>query len=263
VKRRQEEQYRLPYHYVPVLKEGRFAQHYYWHWGFRYLGGIQLVIDQLRRVQFKSLVDIGCGDGRFLHELRQAYPDKRLCGVDTSPRAIGLASALNPDLSFSCRDICAASPEERFDTGTLIEVLEHIEPPRLGEFLDATQRMLASNHILIITVPHLNKPLVAKHYQHFDEARLRHLLSARYSRLEFIPFDAPLWRCPMLWCFNKLLGGRGKFFLVTERKLWFWFYSLYLRRCLYVPDERTCERMAVICREPTITPSPGPSPPKH
>jgi SAM-dependent methyltransferase len=245
----QEDQYQLPYHYIPSLGQNRFAQHLYWDWGFRYLGGLHLVTEELRQLPFQSLIDVGCGDGRFLREVQDSFPGHRLMGVDYSERAIALASALNPRLRFAVLDVFRQNLEERFDVATLIEVLEHIPPDQLGDFVKGTQRLLDEQHTLLITVPHVNKPLVRKHFQHFDETKLRALLEKTYADLKFIPFDTSAARAPLLRLIVKLLGGKGKLFLVTDKRLLFAFYSFYLRRYLYSRNETDCERIAVICRK--------------
>ncbi len=249
VQQRQEDQYQLPYHYIPSLKPGRFTQHLHWDWGFRYLGGLHLVTEELKKLPFRSLVDIGCGDGRFLRELKALFPDRTLLGIDYSERAIALASALNPGLQFACLDILQQPPVQRFDIATLVEVLEHIEPARLPEFLAAAQSCLEERHVLVITVPHVNKPLIPKHYQHFNASKLRALLEKSYSDLRFIPFDVLTARAPLLRLALALMGGKGKLFLVTNKRLLYAFYLFYLRRYLYTPTEANCERIAVICRK--------------
>ena len=66
---------------------------------------MRAVLAQLADVQFDSLVDIWCGDGRFLREVSQVYLGKSLLGVDYSHRAISLAQAMNPALEYDCVNI--------------------------------------------------------------------------------------------------------------------------------------------------------------
>lgn len=115
----QESQYSFPYHYIPTYDKGHFLQHLYWSWGFRYLGGIHLVLDTLRKKKFQSLVDIGCGDGRFLRDVKREFPGKRIFGVDYSAHAINLAKALNPDINYICLDISKKNlANKKFDVAT-------------------------------------------------------------------------------------------------------------------------------------------------
>ena len=95
----------FPYHYIPSFEGGHFTQHLYWSWGIHYLGAIEYLLVLLGDESFESLVDVGCGDGRFLREVSKRFSDVTLMGFDHSQRAINLARALNPQLDFHRIDI--------------------------------------------------------------------------------------------------------------------------------------------------------------
>jgi SAM-dependent methyltransferase len=244
--RAQEAEYAFPYHYLPALKRGKFSSTRHWDWGFRYLGGMQLVLDQLGDKVFRSLIDIGCGDGRFLREAASRFADTRLLGVDASARAVALAQALNPALEYRALDIVGAPPAETFDAATLIEVIEHIPPPALPAFVQAAAQLIAAGGTLVLTVPHRNKPLIEKHYQHFSGAQLRELLAPHFDAIRLIPFDVPARRAPLMWLIERVLGPKGRWFVFTQPRVLYLFYRLYLRRYLYAASETRCERIAVV-----------------
>ena len=50
----QEEEYSFPYHYIPEISEKGFTQEKHWSWGYRYLGGLKVVIDQFNKISFNS-----------------------------------------------------------------------------------------------------------------------------------------------------------------------------------------------------------------
>lgn len=240
--KRQEEQYDFPYHYIPTNEGGTFTQTRQWSWGYRYLGGIQIVLDQLADIEFKSLIDIGCGDGRFLRELAKKYPETEMLGVDYSQRAIDFANAMNPNISYECRDIVEDELLKKYDVVTLIEVLEHIPPDNLQNFVDATVDMIRNNGKIILTVPHKNKSVQKKHYQHFNQELLTRIFENQFNRLEFIPFDE-LSR--LLKLTQKLLGGRGSQYIITNESVKSWFWNFYRSRYLYT-SEKKCGRIAMI-----------------
>ncbi len=246
----QDEQYAFPYHYIPVLERGQFSATHHWPWGFRYLGGLHVVLEELGHIGFSSLADIGCGDGRFLREVANRYPGAALLGVDVSRRAVGLAQALNPDLDFRAADITVDSIPERFEIATLIEVIEHIPPAELPRFLDAVADRLIDGGWLLLTVPHRNKPLIPKHYQHFDADQLRQLLHRRFEVVRIVPFDLRSRRSPGAWLVKRVLGARGRWILVTNRRVLRTLYRLYVSRYLYCAREQDCERLAVVCSRP-------------
>jgi SAM-dependent methyltransferase len=242
----QDAEYAFPYHYIPVVERGDFSATRHWPWGFRYLGGLHVVFDQLERMSFSSLVDIGCGDGRFLREVGRRYPEAVLMGVDVSSPAVRLAQALNPDLDYRTADITVDFIPERFEVATLIEVIEHVPPDELSRFLDAVADRLIDGGRLVLTVPHRNKPLIPKHYQHFDVDQLRQLLHPRFEGLRVVPFDRSR-RSPGAWLVNRVLGARGRWMLVTNRRVLRTLFRLYVTRYLYCAREQDCERVAIVC----------------
>ncbi len=245
--RLQEAQYSFPYHHIPSVTKSKFYPVRYWSWGFRYLGGIQLVLDQLAKTRFSSLIDIGCGDGRLLREIASRNDGKHLLGIDASPRAIQLAQVLNPGIRYQMVNLVKERIHDRFDVATLIEVIEHILPDSLPEFIRAVADTLVEDGHLILTVPHENTPVTKKHYQHFNSTKLRTLLEPYFGNISFIPFDIPASGSPLMWLIQRILGPKGKFFLLTNARLLYFFYAIYLKRYLYAKDESGCERIAVIC----------------
>ncbi len=239
----QDSLYRVPYHYLPVVEGGRFSQHEYWSWGYRYLGRLHVTLALLEQHPFESLLDIGCGDGRFLREVQQRFPGKRLLGIDGSAAAIRWAQILNPDVRFEHLDVLDRTHDERFDVVTLLEVIEHVPPARLPEFLRAAARPLRPGGRLILTTPHTNMRLDPRHYQHFDSARLRELLEADFDGVACTPFDYIDWRTRVLL---QALGGSGRYYLVTHAGLNTWFYRRYMTRRLRGSGETGCHRLAAV-----------------
>lgn len=242
----QESQYEYPYHYIPTVEDGRFSQLQYWSWGLQYLAGIRLALELLDPVEFDSLLDIGCGDGRFLRECNDRYPGVDLKGVDYSARSIAFAKAMNPTPEFEVRDIVEDPLNDAADAATAIEVLEHIEPEDCQAFVSAIADALPTGGTLVLTVPHENKSLNEKHYQHFTSDKLRNLLEPTFTDLEIIPFDAD---SKLLSALLLALGGEGTHYVINSPIVTNAIYRLYSRRYLYVDDESNCRRIAVRCRK--------------
>ncbi|MFW6121602.1 MAG: class I SAM-dependent methyltransferase [Petrotogales bacterium] len=242
----QEKQYIYPYHYIPKFDDNGFSQVQYWSWGFRYLGGMKVVLDQLNKLSFDSLIDIGCGDGRFLKEVAKSVPTAKLLGIDSSLRAIKLAKAMNPSLNYKSINIIERRLKAHFDVATLVEVLEHIEPDKVETFLENIAMLLNDRGWLILTVPHKNKGLNEKHYQHFSSKTLYKILKPYFREIVFIPFDVISNRMVIL---TRLIGGQGKHFILTTPSVLTWFYRLYVKRFLYTDNEKKCMRIAAICQK--------------
>jgi SAM-dependent methyltransferase len=244
----QEAEYVFPYHFIPSLGGDGFSTTRHWSWGMHYLGGLHLVGSLLREYDFHSLVDIGCGDGRFLADLRQAYPDARLVGFDYSDRSIAFARAFAPAVDFRAIDIVTSPPAEVFDIATMIEVLEHIPPAEADAFLSAAKGCLKPGGALVLTVPHVNSPVIEKHYRHFTARSLREALEPHF-KIEAIGFFDRAGALP-LKLVRTLLGGGGRQFVITHRLLNQLLWNIYLRRYLHTDDERDCRRLYAVVRRP-------------
>jgi len=106
---------------------------------------ITSVVEAVLKAGAKSVVDLGCGEGRLLRELMRQRQLDRIVGVDVSLRALERAEErLEFDrLAPTARDkikLLHGSLMYRdrrlqgFDVATIIEVVEHLDAPRLLAF---------------------------------------------------------------------------------------------------------------------------------
>lgn len=117
-------------------------------------------IEQLKAKKINSLLDLGCGNGKFLSMLRKALPKARLVGVDqnvasASMAASSFASIVNEDF-YSFLD----SRGDYFEAISLWGVLEHVKDP-IG-LLKKIKLRLAGPKILIICVPNVESEVVER-----------------------------------------------------------------------------------------------------
>lgn len=241
----QELQYCYPYHYIPENGEEGFSQTSFWSWGMRYMGGLELVLSELKKLQFVSLLDVGCGDGRFLPEVAARFPGSELLGIDYSQRAIAFAKAFNPTIDYCCLDITTNTLERQFDAVTMVEVLEHIPPDMIPDFLQTVAGHMAPGGKLILTVPHANKRVQDKHYQHFTSTSLHQALEASFTVEQIMPFDRKSRIDAFLL---RLLGYTGNNYLVTNKKINTWLYRRVLHGCLHQQPEDKCGRLLAIAK---------------
>ncbi|MDN3355067.1 3' terminal RNA ribose 2'-O-methyltransferase Hen1 [Actinomadura sp. DC4] len=124
---------------------------------------VEAVLDALRAEQAATVIDLGCGSGRLLSRLLQEPHVRSVAGTDVSARAMAAARRrLDPlRLPLAVRDridlfgAALTYADERFrgyDAAVLMEVIEHVDVPRLPAvehvvFGDAVPR------VVIVTTP--------------------------------------------------------------------------------------------------------------
>jgi SAM-dependent methyltransferase len=239
----QESEYQFPYHYLPEADGGQFTWWPNWSWGYKYLTGIEVVLGELKGRQCNSLIDVGCGDGRFLREVAKAGVKASLLGVDYSERAIRIAQSLNPGIEYRSLDITSSDLHQSFDVVTLVEVLEHIPTDSINGFVEGLSRLMHEHSILIVTVPHKNEPVIAKHYQHFDSASLKKIFDNYFTVEKMFFFDNQSRVVSMV---QRLLFN--KYYVIRHQGLLNYAYRKYRENYLHCA-ESDCSRIGVVLKK--------------
>ncbi|MFG2002936.1 3' terminal RNA ribose 2'-O-methyltransferase Hen1 [Spirillospora sp. NPDC048911] len=124
---------------------------------------IQAVLETLHAQRAPRVIDLGCGSGKLVARLKQDAYFQRIVGVDVSDRALqgarrrGQADDLPADRTPRVEVFQGALTytDERFrgyDAAVLMEVIEHIDPPRLP----AVERVVfgdAKPRVVVVTTP--------------------------------------------------------------------------------------------------------------
>ncbi len=237
----QEQQYVFPYHHVARFRQG-FQSTYFVKYGLKQVSSLEFILDQLKQLKFNHLCDLGCGDGRLALEAAREFPNATITGIDYSERAINLAKGFGPEVDFICRDITEEKTSDQFEVITLIEVFEHIPLEKCEAFVAATVKLLRKKGKLMVTVPHKNLPLSAKHEQHFDLEGLLSYFDPYLNVLEtrFLEKKGG-WR---LYLYYRLM--KNKLFLLNHKGLLNWIYQGYKKHLLIADNEQDCERLYLL-----------------
>ena len=232
----QDDDYSFPYHYVSQFRPG-YSQTYSWPWGIYYASAMEFILEEVKRINPASIADIGTGDGRMVRELSIDLPDTHVVGIDYSERSIQLAKALNSTLDFRCLDIIKNPPNETFDALTLIEVFEHIPLDAANEFVAALHPLVNNNGYLLVTVPHENIPVSAKHFQHFSAESLSKYFEPHFELEETIFLDK---RSPVVNLIKKTL--ENQYFILKHWGIRNRIYKYY-KHFFLISDEANCSRV--------------------
>lgn len=239
----QEAQYRFPYHYLPRIENGRFAFHEVLSWGHEYLSYMNHVAELVSEREWKSAIDVGCGDGRLVDILSRRFPERKVVGLDYSDRAVSLARVLAPHGEFVSGDV--TDPDVvgiKFDIITCVETIEHIDPAFLPDFVAGVRQHLRLGAPLIVTVPSTNAKVSKKHYQHFDPESLSAALAPSFAveRTYYVNGDSQLLRLLRVAVSNR-------FYTITHPAPLTAFYNYYLRN-YFRSDAARGRRVVAICR---------------
>lgn len=86
----------------------------------------RFIFQLLSRIDFKTVLDAGCGTGILLSQIKEKYPTIRPTGSEYSPQGLEFARKRLPDADFHVLDLSKENLGKKFDLITCIDVLEHI-----------------------------------------------------------------------------------------------------------------------------------------
>jgi len=105
----------------------------------------------LRGIDFKSVLEAGCGEGRISDFLYRNRQDIQLDAFDISEKVIEQAKKDYPYIHFSTGSIYdIKSPDNSYDLVVASEVLEHLEDPEKA----MKELLRVSKRYVLATVPH-------------------------------------------------------------------------------------------------------------
>src|SRR5579885_2922880 len=186
----------------------------------------------IREVGARSLVDLGCGEGRLLALALKEPTLTRILGIDVSSQALAIArrrlrlerlpAAQRERIQIDQGSLLYRDRRlEGFDVAALVEVIEHLDPPRLS----AMERVLfehARPRRVVITTPNREynvqwEPVGTRRLRHEDHRfewtraecqawaeRVAATYRYRFSRQELGPAQERLGAPSQLVIFDRL-----------------------------------------------------------
>lgn len=167
----------------------------------------RLVKKMIRGLEFKSVLDAGCGSGALLEDIHHQYPEVELNGIEFADLGVRMARQRNPTASIEQHDLKSKALDRKFDLVMCVDVLEHINDDLTA--MENLYKMTAK--FLLVVVP--TGPL-------FEQERINVGHVHGYSPAEV----------------NSKLEKSG--FQVIKSMSWgFPFYNLYRRLVMNMPEE--------------------------
>lgn len=235
---KQEKQYIFPYHHIPYLDKDKVVNRYrILDWGFKYFCYLLHIKDKVESFKPKSVLDIGCGDGRLLGLL-----DKNInkAGVDFSEKAISFAKVFYPEIKFYKKD--AREIDEEFDMVVVMEVLEHIPDENIDSLLKTLEKQTNKGGQCIISVPTKIQTLNRKHYRHYDLELFKKQLNDSDIKMKIENVEYIYKESFYLKFYKKLTFNRFWVFEINFINKFIW---QYIWKKLRIADEKTGHCMII------------------
>jgi SAM-dependent methyltransferase len=106
------------------------ARRDYWKYMAAPRARVARICSEVARFRPASVIDLGCGDGSLLDEIRRRVPNARLAGVDLSTSQIARNRERIPAVQWFDADLTAPlTIRDRFDVIVASEVIEHLPEP--------------------------------------------------------------------------------------------------------------------------------------
>ena len=132
------------------------------------------ILQHLRSVPHREILDVGCGNGELLMWLRSVVGDAtRFVGADLSPETVEENKKRHPFAEFHALDVEHAALDATFEAVICTEVVEHLDDrPRALKNLAA---MVSPGGHLILTCPTGKIHATEKHFGHISHPTPREL----------------------------------------------------------------------------------------
>jgi 3' terminal RNA ribose 2'-O-methyltransferase Hen1 len=183
---------------------------------------IGAVVATLKASGAKAVVDLGCGEGKLVRALLREPSFERIVGLDVAHRALERAAERLrleslPERERSRVTLLHGSLLYRdkrmagFDAAALVEVIEHLDPPRLHAF-ERVVFEFARPRTVIVTTPNAEYNV---HFEGLASGKLRH----KDHRFEWTRAELEAWA-------RTVADRFGYSVLRCEReKCWIWLGS--------------------------------------
>lgn len=161
------------------------------------------ILTLIRKLEVRTVLDVGCGSGDNLAALKQTMPHLELYGADVSPGALALAAQRAPGADLRELDVQSRTTDEQFDLVMAIQVIEHLPDDTAAL---RNMALMAKQWVLVTTMRGRMRASEKSigHFRNYSDRDLRE--KAAVAGLEIVemfgwgfPFYSPLYRTAVEW----------------------------------------------------------------
>lgn len=163
----------------------------------------EALLKLVKRLEVRTVLDLGCGSGDNLAALAAAMPQLELSGADVSTEALAMTAQRVPRARLHQFDVQQATIPERFDLVLSVQVIEH-----LADDVTALRNMgkMAKRWVVATSMRGRMRPSehAIGHFRNYSDNDLR--TKAASAGLEVVdifgwgfPFYSPLYRTVAEW----------------------------------------------------------------
>ena len=123
------------------------------------------IIDLLRNETISTILDLGCGDGRYSRVL----PYSNYTGVDFAEKFIENLSTQKCKTEFICSDVAKFQIEKKYDLILMVGIITYLDDSDLESMLRNVKNMMHRDTVLLIRSIPINQASMDQGY--FDSRR--------------------------------------------------------------------------------------------
>jgi len=176
------------------------------------------ILKRLQSIQFKTFLDVGCGNGELMMWLRPKLPSEVVySGVDLSSKTIESNSARHPFAKFQVLNIEHSHLDSTYDAVVCSEVIEHLDDREAA--MSHLAALVAPGGHLVLTCPTGKVHATERHFGHVSHPTPDELRSlAQRNGLDVVSLDN--WGFPLYtglkyatnvssdWAIRSFAGGK-------------------------------------------------------
>ena len=99
------------------------------------------VLPELKKLNPKSVIDIGCGNGNWAKIIGKEMPDVDYLGVDISRRMVNYAKKRNPKMKFKVADVRDMDIKEKFDVAFMYTCMLHVPKDEMEDVVNNLKKV--------------------------------------------------------------------------------------------------------------------------